>query len=93
MSMIHSPLTPEQIDTLAEILDAGQAVPAQLSASDVGAVMAVVIRSRERRRVAALLAQAEIHDDAEIRERLAAREVTTRRRPSDIFGRTQACSP
>ncbi len=82
MTTYRSPLSSEQIACLAELVDAGQGVAAELSCVDVGAVMGLVIRRRERRRVAALLAQAELADDGAARDRLAARERDRRKRLS-----------
>lgn len=82
MTIYRSPLSSEQIACLAELVDAGQGAPAQLSCADVSAVLGLVIRRRERRRVTALLAQAELADDAVARDRLAARERDRRQRLS-----------
>jgi len=74
MAKFRSPLTPEQIECLADFVDAGNPISAKISPYDAAIILGVVIRRRERRRVAALLAQAELADDAAIRDRLVARE-------------------
>jgi len=74
MAKFRSPLSPELIECLADIVDSGNPVSADLSPYDAATILGVVIRRRERRRVAALFVQAELAGDAAIRDRLVARE-------------------
>jgi hypothetical protein len=89
--MYSSPLTPDGIEVVADFVDNGEGVPAELSAEDAALILGVVVRRRERRRVAALLAQAELSEDQGMRDRLTERE--HQRRDWEIRGLAELAQP